>query len=324
MSAVGKVKGMFEGKSVAVVVPAYNEEGQIGRVLTTMPEYVDRMVVVDDASRDGTTQVVEEHASRDERIVLLRHPRNRGVGAAIATGYKWVRDQGLEVAVVMAGDGQMNPADLPRLLEPVVRGQTDYAKGNRLYSGEAFRKIPRTRFFGNSVLSLMTKVASGYWHVTDSQCGYTAINRRGLEAIDWDEMYPSYGQPNDLLVRLNVCDLRVRDVPVEPVYGVGERSGIKVRKVVFTIGWLIARLFFWRLKEKYVIRDFHPLVLFYALGMGALAVGGLFFLHTLLLWLEHGHVPQMSALAWMFATLFGFQSIFFAMWMDMESNRHLR
>ncbi len=315
---------MFEDKTVAVVVPAYNEEEQIKLVLDTMPDYVDKVVVVDDASRDRTAQVVEDYRGQDPRVVLLRHPENRGVGAAIATGYMWVRDQGLDLAVVMAGDGQMHPADLPGLLEPVARDQVDYAKGNRLYSGEVFHKIPRIRFFGNAILSMLTKIASGYWHVTDSQCGYTVINRRALQAIDWEQMYPRYGQPNDLLVRLNVSNMRVRDVPVEPVYGVGERSGIKVRKVVFTISWLIIKLFFWRLKEKYIIRDFHPLVLFYVLGLVSLGLGFLFFAHTTILWLIRGHVPQMSALAWMFTTLFGVQSIFFAMWMDMENNRHLR
>ena len=309
---------------IVVVVPAYNEETQIARVFDLMPAFVDRIVVVDDASRDGTKDVVETYAARDSRIVLLRHERNSGVGAAIATGYKWVRDSKADVAVVMAGDGQMDPEDLPALLDPVVDGAVDYSKGNRLLRGEAYRVMPKARYFGNAVLSLLTKIASGYWHVADSQSGYTAINRKALLAIDWDAMYKRYGQPNDLLVRLNVESLRVRDVMVRPVYNIGERSGIRLPKVVFSISWLLACRFLWRLREKYVIRDFHPLVLFYALGVLLLLIGTVFFAHTIVLWIRQGHVPEISALVWMFSSAMGLQSLFFAMWFDMEANKDLR
>ncbi|MCC7483947.1 MAG: glycosyltransferase family 2 protein [Burkholderiales bacterium] len=315
---------MYQNKSVAVVVPAHNEETQIARVLTTMPDFVDSIVVIDDCSRDHTTEVVKEHAARDARIVPLRHEVNQGVGGSIATGYKWARDKGVDCAVVMAGDGQMDPADLPALLEPVVAGATDYAKGNRLITGEAFRTIPRARYFGNAILSLLTKIASGYWHVADSQTGYTVISRRALLAIDWDRMYKRYGQPNDLLVRLNVENMRVTDVPVRPVYRVGEKSGIRLYKVIFTIGWLLFRMFWWRMKEKYVIRDFHPLVFFYLFGCALMAGSALFAGHTLWLWSERGHVPEMSALAAMFMFASGMQSLFFAMWFDMEANRNLK
>jgi glycosyltransferase involved in cell wall biosynthesis len=171
---------MYKGKTIAVVVPAHNEQSQIARVIETMPPMVDRIVVVDDASGDDTKAVTLKCQAADPRVELIVHPRNQGVGGAIATGYKWVRDNELDVAVVMAGDAQMDPVELPGLLDPVVEGQVDYTKGNRLYSGEAFQKIPKSRFFGNAVLSMLTKIASGYWHVTDSQCGYTAINLKAL------------------------------------------------------------------------------------------------------------------------------------------------
>lgn len=315
---------MYKNKSVAVVVPAYNEATQIARVITTMPAFVDWIVIVDDCSRDATVQVVEEHARSDSRVVLVRHAVNQGVGGAIASGYLWARDRKVDCAAVMAGDGQMDPEDLPALLDPVVEGQVDYAKGNRLITGQAFRKIPKVRYFGNAILSLLTKIASGYWHVADSQTGYTVINHRALCAIDWNAMYKRYGQPNDLLVRLNVENMRVRDVPVKPVYNVGERSGIRVRKVVFTISWLLFKRFWWRLKEKYVIRDFHPLVFFYLLGFGLLAISVAFFLHMVTLWAARGHAPELSALAWMFCFATGMQSMFFAMWFDMEANRDLK
>jgi glycosyltransferase involved in cell wall biosynthesis len=315
---------MFKNKSIAVIVPAYNEETQIGMVLETMPECVDRIVVVDDKSFDDTAGIVEEYKKKDERIVLLRHETNQGVGGAIATGYKWVRDNDFDVAVVMAGDGQMDPNDLPAILEPVVNGDVDYSKGNRLFTGEAFKKIPKVRYFGNAILSLLTKIASGYWHVADSQAGYTAINKEVLQTINWDKMYKRYGQPNDLLVKLNVYNFRVKDVYVQPVYNIGEKSGIKIRKVIFIISWLLVKLFFWRLKEKYIIRDFHPLVFFYFLGSLLLSTSGLFFIHVVYLWIKRGHVPEMSALAMMFSFAIGLQSIFFAMWFDMENNKNLK
>ena len=321
---------MYKNKSIAVVVPAYNEEKLISRVVETMPEFVDRIIIVDDASPDRTSEIVEAIISREQeaetgeaRVSLVRHDVNAGVGAAIATGYKRVIEEGHDVAVVMAGDGQMAPADLPAVLDPVVADETDYSKGNRLFTGEAYKKIPKVRYLGNAVLSLFTKIASGYWHIADSQSGYTAINRRALETLDWDTMYTRYGQPNDLLVMLNVFDFRVRDVIINPVYGVGEVSGIKIRKVVFTISWLLLKRFVWRLKEKYVIRNLHPLVFFYAIGlMFGIATVALS-IRLVVYWAYLGHVPPITALAVMFSFMSTSLFSLFAMWFDMEANKHL-
>jgi glycosyltransferase involved in cell wall biosynthesis len=314
---------MYHGKRVCVVVPCHNEETQITKVVETMPDFVDRVVIVDDKSTDRTVDVVQQLRERHPRIELLCHTRNEGVGGAIATGYKYARDHEYDIAVVMAGDAQMNPDDLPALLEPLVHGRADYSKGNRLVTGEAFKKIPKVRFFGNAALSLLTKIASGYWHIADSQSGYTAITLHALRTIDWDRMYKRYGQPNDLLVKLNVHNMRVVDVPVEPVYNVGEKSGIRIPKVLFTIGWLIMKLFFWRLKEKYVIRDFHPLILFYGFGILLLGISAALVMRVAILWYLRGTAPEMSAIATLFAFSVGFQSMLFAMWFDYQSNRHL-
>jgi hypothetical protein len=226
--------------------------------------------------------------------------------------------------VRMDGDGQMSPGDLAAILDPVVEERADYCKGNRLFTGEAFQKIPRVRYFGNAFLSLLTKIASGYWHVADFQSGFTAINRKALQTIDWGRMYKRFGQPNDLLIRLNVYNFRVTDVPVEPVYNIGEKSGLKIGRVIFTISWLLFKMFFWRMKEKYVIRDFHPLIFFYF-------IGGLFALLTVTLfgrlfymWGLTGHIPPINALAAMFAFMSASLFILFAMWFDMEANRELK
>ncbi|MBW2093145.1 MAG: glycosyltransferase family 2 protein, partial [Deltaproteobacteria bacterium] len=257
---------MYKDNAICAVIPAYNEAGQIGKVIETMPDYIDHMVVVDDASRDETVEVVRNYQKDNHKIILLEHEANQGVGGAIATGYKWARDNGMDIAVVMAGDGQMDPRDLPALLDPVVEEGVDYTKGNRLFTGEAYSKIPKVRYYGNAFLSLLTKMSSGYWHVADSQSGYTAINAKALHTINWDKMYKRYGQPNDLLIRLNQYDFRVRDVQTRPVYNVGETSGIKLYRVVPKIVWILFRGFWQRFFFKYVIRDFHPLIFFYLLS----------------------------------------------------------
>src|SRR3954451_17389483 len=255
---------MLEGKSVAVVVPAHNEEGLIAATLQGIPGFVDRIFVVDDASSDETADRVR--SVDDPRVEVIDHPVNRGVGAAIVTGYKRALAERMDATAVMAGDNQMDPDELELFATPVVRGELDYAKANRLFTGSAWQLIPRNRYLGNAVLSLLTTVASGYWHVADSQAGYTVLSLRVLQLLDLERIYTSYGFPNDMLVHLNVWNARVRDFPSRPIYGVGERSGIKIRRVVPRISWLLWKGFFWRMREKYVIRDFHPLVFFYFLG----------------------------------------------------------
>ena len=315
---------MYRNNSVAVVVPAYNEENQIDSVIESMPAIVDKVVIVNDCSTDKTSSIIKDNKFYNMgKVVLLEHSVNQGVGGAIATGYKWARDNDFDTAVVMAGDGQMDPADLPDILDPIVEGRADYTKGNRLVTGEAFKKIPKIRFFGNSVLSLLTKIASGYWHVADSQTGYTAINKVALKTIDWDNMFKRYGQPNDLLVKLNVVNMKVVDVPIEPVYDVGEQSGINIKKVIFSIGSLLLRLFFWRLKEKYIIRNFHPLVFFYAFGFLGLGISLLIFVRLISLWVTNGAIPEITFLSWLFSFSISFNSLGFAMWFDYEENKHL-
>lgn len=316
---------MYKGKTIATVVPAYNEESLIGRTVDTMPDVIDAIVVVDDCSRDGTVEKVRaRQGSNPARVILIRHEVNQGVGGAIASGYKWCRDHDVDVAVVMAGDAQMDPADLPALLDPVVMDQADYAKGNRLFTGDAWNQIPRVRYLGNSILSLLTKIASGYWHVADSQCGYTAINQRALQTVNWDQMYRRYGQPNDLLVRLNIYGFRVRDVPVRPVYGIGEKSGFRPLLLIPKLSWLLLRRFGYRMLQKYIIRDFHPLVFFYTLGATLIALSVPLIVRLFWVWITVGSIPQINALAIMFALIMAMQSLAFAMWFDMSENRHLR
>jgi glycosyltransferase involved in cell wall biosynthesis len=313
---------VVDGKRVAVVVPAHNEQELIATTLAGIPEFVDHVIVVDDHSSDDTTSIVTKALT--ERLELVLRREQGGVGAAIVEGYRRALDSGDEVVCVMAADNQMDPADLITLVEPVARGEVDYAKANRLVTGEAWKLIPRTRYLGNAILSLLTKIASGYWHVADSQTGYTAISREVLGKLDLDRVYPGYGFPNDMLVHLNVWNARVRDFPSRPVYGVGEQSGIRLRRVVPRISWLLVKGFFWRLREKYVIRDFHPLVFFYALGLLMTFAGLLLGAIEAILRLKGNEITTPTIVLVALLLISGSQFTLFAMWFDMESNKDLR
>jgi glycosyltransferase involved in cell wall biosynthesis len=312
---------VYDGKSVAVVVPAYNEEALVASTVSAIPSFVDRIFVVDDGSKDATA---ERARVADPRVEVMSHDRNRGVGAAIVTGYRRSAQEGHDVTAVMAADGQMDPDDLEKLVDAVARDECDYAKANRLFTGQAWQLIPHTRYLGNAALSFLTKIASGYWHVADSQSGYTAVNLETLKLLDLDRIYPRYGFPNDMLVHLNVWNRRVRDYPSRPIYGVGERSGIKLRSVIPRISWLLLRAFLWRLGQKYVIRDFHPLVLFYALGISLFLVGFLLGLAEVGLRIAGNQLPAATIVLVALLVISGLQLLLFAMWFDMESNRELR
>jgi len=315
---------MYKNKKISIVLTAHNEEKQIAKTLSSLPDFVDKIIVVNDASKDKTSEVVEQEMKSTQKIILINHEKNQGVGGAVSSGFKWSRDNDVDIAVKMDGDGQMDPNDLPNLLDAIIDKGGDFAKGNRLLASDVRKVMPKFRLFASQVLSLLTKIASGYWHVLDPQCGYFAINKKGLDRIDWDKTYKRYGQPNDLLVRLNVANMIVKDVDIKPIYHVGEKSGIKYGKLFFTLSWLLFKDFLWRMKEKYIIKDFHPLVFFYFLG----GVFGVFTIalsvRLFYLWWLDGLVPPINALAVMFTFMGMSQFTLFAMWFDMSSNQDLK
>ncbi len=247
---------MYRHLRVAVVIPAFNEERAITDAITTVPDFVDVVIVVDDASTDATAAraAAVADARTDARVVVISHPHNRGVGAAIVTGYRRALALGCGVAAVMAGDGQMDPRDLPGVIEPIAAGAADYVKGNRFLHPEVWTAMPPARIVGNLVLSAATKLTSGYRHVFDSQCGYTAISRRALEAVELDGVFPRYGYPNDLLSRLHVAGVRVLDVPVRPVYGPAWKSGINLGTVLHPIPWVLLRSWSTRVASEARVR----------------------------------------------------------------------
>ena len=240
---------MYQGYKLAIVVPAYNEEALIAETLKAIPPEADCVYVVDDGSTDNTRQIITGFT--DERIRFLSNGHNRGVGATIMRGYKEALEENVDITVVMAGDNQMDRKYLPELLAPIIEGKADYTKGNRLSCLAHRQGMSTWRFFGNWVLTLLTKIASGYWRVRDPQNGYSAVTRDTLKRINLDKVYPLYGYCNDLLVKLNVAGCRVADVPIPARYG-NEKSKIRYGKYIGKVSPLLLQGFLWRLKGKYV------------------------------------------------------------------------
>ncbi len=235
---------MYKEKRIGVVVPAYNEERFIADVVMTMPSFVDAIYVVDDASRDRTPEILAN--LQEPRLSVIRHERNRGAGAAMLTGYKKACEENTDVVVIMAGDGQMDPAILERIIDPVCTGAADYCKGDRLSRAGDSRAMPPWRRFGNTLLTFIIKVASGYHHINDPLNGYTAATREALLRLDLDRVEPGYAFETDLLIKFSAAGVRAVNVAMPARYG-SEKSKIKYPKFIVYTSWVILRDFIWRL-----------------------------------------------------------------------------
>lgn len=362
---------MINNKTIAVIVPCFNEAIQISQVIETMPDFVDRIIIIDDKCTDDTSLVVKKYIdsndnksieinsildnikpnnynranmivqelqkkeieyftprkiyndNNSDRIVLITHLVNAGKGSGIATGYKWAKDHGIDCVATMDGDGQMDPDELLSLCEPIIFEKIDYVKGNRLIHRSALLVIPKVRFFGNSILSILTKLASGYWHVSDTQTGYTAISNKALNAIRLYDIYKKYGYPNDMLVKLNIAFCTLREVEIKPVYDIGEQSKMKIFKVIPTVSVLLIKSFFKRLWFKYLFRDFHPLFILYHFSflLGAIWIPYMYKVSVALI--LDKNVSFETLFAFTFLGISSIQSFLFAMWMDIQDNDRL-
>jgi len=263
----------YKDRTVAVVIPAHNEAAFIGSVIRTLPSYVDTIIVVDDASTDGTAEVARRTEDRRVHVIIL--DRNSGVGGAMVAGYRLAMEVGSDIVVKMDGDGQMSPDDLPGLLDAMAEGQFVYAKGNRFLMGSPREDMPRSRFVGNMVLTFLTKLASGYWHIFDPQNGYTAISSAALELLDLEMVHKGYFFENDILVQLNLHGFRVKDVPMRACYG-NEASGINPVQISVSFPRLLLQRFLYRVYRKYMLRDFSPVALFLLTGCALFLWGVLF------------------------------------------------
>ncbi len=226
---------MWQSAKVAVVVPCFREARLITRTISGIPAFVDLIVVVDDGSPDSTAEAVRSLA--DPRVQLVVHAENRGVGAAIVSGYRAALAAGCDVFAVMAGDAQMAPEDLAAVVAPVALGHASYVKGNRFQHARA-RDMPLLRRFAGRMLAGATRLATGL-SVDDCQCGYTAVSRGALLRLPLSDLWPRFGYPNDMLCMLASRGLSVAEVPVRPVYA-DEQSGVRFWHAL-TILLLIAR-----------------------------------------------------------------------------------
>lgn len=247
---------MYRGKKIAVVVPAFNEEELILDTLRGMPEIVDRVYAINDGSSDRTFEIIVERSKVDKRVVPIDHVTNKGVGAALITGYKASVNDGMDITAIMAGDDQMDPRYLPSLLDPIVDSKADYTKGNRLVDVEYVKGMSTWRFFGNTILTILTKFSSGYYNIGDPQNGYTAMRNEVFKTIDPDSIFPWYGYCNDILMRLKVHRFRVEDVAIPARYG-KEKSTIPYPKYIARLSRLLLVNFFLRLGMKKAVRNPH-------------------------------------------------------------------
>jgi glycosyltransferase involved in cell wall biosynthesis len=313
---------VYRDHTIAVVVPAFNEELLIQDTLLSVPAFVDRIYAVNDASTDKTQAIMEETSKKDPRIIPILHEKNMGVGAAIVTGYRKALEDHMHLVVVMAGDNQMDPQVMPSLLDPIINNKADYTKGNRLLSPEYRRGMSKWRFIGNTILTIMTKFSSGYWKLMDPQNGYTAISHRALERLSFDRIYPRYGYCNDLLVKLNVFGFRVMDVEMPARYG-RETSKIRYGNYIVSVSWLLFRDFFYRLRQKYIVLSFHPLVIFYLFGSVLTLMGlcaGLFTTYYVLV--EHGQLFVRGVLSLLMFAI-GVQFLSFALLFDIQESKDI-
>jgi dolichol-phosphate mannosyltransferase len=250
---------------VAVVIPCYRVAGQVLDVIARVGPEVDAIYAVDDACPERTAERIARDCT-DARVRVLRHAHNQGVGGAMVTGYRAALADQADLVVKLDGDGQMDPAQIGRLIAPIVEGRADYAKGNRFHELEMLRTMPRVRLFGNSLLSLISKFASGYWDVMDPTNGFTAVHRDALALLPLDKIDPGYFFESDMLFRLYTVRAVVRDVPMPARYA-GEPSSLRIGRVATVFPLKYARNWAKRLFYAYFLRDFNAGSLQFVLGM---------------------------------------------------------
>ncbi len=261
---------MYRDRVIAVVVPAFREERLIGETISGVPSFVDHLIVIDDASPDGTAAAAQSVG--DPRVEVVRLEVNQGVGGAVLTGHQRATDLGAEISVVMAGDNQMDPAKLTLLLDPIIDEGYGFTKGNRFFSPTSMSGMPAHRAVGNMALTFLTKAASGYWNIVDPQNGYTAITAESLSLVPLDRVSRRYDFENDLLIWLNIANVRAKDVNIPARYG-SELSTVRLRSFVPRVSALLFRGFWRRMWFKHMLWSFSPIALLFFSGFASLAFG---------------------------------------------------
>lgn len=259
---------------IAVVVPCYRVRDQVLDVLRAMPDYVSRIYCVDDDCPQSSGDHIEANCT-DSRITVIRHAQNQGVGGAMVTGYRAALTDDADLVVKVDGDGQMNPALIALFVEPILSGEADYTKGNRFYRPESVHGMPIMRLYGNAMLSLMSKLSTGYWQTFDPNNGYTAVHANVLALLPMEKLARGYFFEADMLFRLSTVRAAVVDIPIDAIYG-REKSSLKISRVAMPMLAGHVRNFFKRLFYAYYLRDFNVASIEWLLGPALLAFGVLF------------------------------------------------
>ena len=255
---------------IAVVIPAYNVATHIHRVITSIPLKIKDIIVVDDASEDGTAAVVQSTPSK--RLYLLKHKKNQGVGSAMLTGYSYALELGAKIIVKMDGDGQMDPDYLPALIQPILDNEADYTKGNRFFHVKELRKMPLARRIGNLGLTFLTKLASGYWNVFDPTDGYTAIHANVLQLLDIKAIAKDYFFETSILLDLRRLQARVMDIPIPARY-VDEPSSMSIAHSLISFPGQLLHGLLKRFYQQYILSDFNTTSIYSLLSLPLLLFG---------------------------------------------------
>lgn len=318
---------MYRNKKISLVIPAYCEEKLIKPTLENVPELIDKIYVIDDASPDNQNGVILKCAEKDSRIELLKHKINQGPGGAVITGYSEASKDGYDITVVVGGDNQMPLNEVENFLNPIVDGKAHYTKGNRFLLtkiDDTVKKMPKLRLIGNWIITVLTKIGSGYYKAMDVVDGYTAISKQAIDTINWSKAWKKYGYPMDFLIRLNAYGFKIMDIPRTAIYLPGERqSQIKGFRYAMKVSPMLFKNFLWRLRFKYIYRDFHPLVFFYYLSFMLIPIGLLFGLYLIIdkLFLGSAGVTAPRAIFVALLLISGLQLLLFAMLFDMEESK---
>ena len=310
-------------KKIIVIVPAYNEELLIEKTLDSIPSRADSIVVINDNSKDKTKSIVKKYKEKNKRVSLINHQKNLGVGQALISGYLYSYENNYDIAVVMPGDAQALPEDFDNLISPVISDKADYSKGNRLNYFDVQNIMPKHRFFGNTLLTLLTKFASGYYHIMDPQMGYTALNLKILPKLNISTLIKRYGYPGHLLYLLNLADAKVVDVDVKPHYG-EEKSGIKLITFVPKLIYLLVKLFFSRVFKKLIKKNLSPAGLSYFLSFIFLFIPiPITISKALTTYITSGYLSELNFMSLIFSVILFFILFFFGVLFDVQENKNL-
>ena len=312
----------FSAYDIATVIPAYRVERDIESVLRGLPAYIKHIIVVDDASPDSTSDLVTAAAKKDERITLIKHTQNLGVGGAMISGFRKALELDAQIVIKLDGDGQMDPTHIPALVTPLIQGKADYVKGNRFRDFQSLQQMPFIRRIGNLGLSFLTKAATGYWNIFDPTNGFFAIRAEMLAQLPLDKTDPGYYFETSMLSHLYLLDAFILDIPIPARYR-GETSSMSIRRVLIEFPIKLARTLMRRIILKYFIFDFSMTSVYLLTGIPLLLFGLIFGITK---WIQYASLgipaPTGTVILPTLSVILAIQILLSAIEIDLNSTPH--